>query len=59
MEQVYNAREKLMNIFIYIDFAKMWNAIKNFPELNCNFWKKLLLSLYQKFQDPSHGEKQS
>ena len=29
-----NAREEMMNILTYVDFAKLCNVIKSFPELN-------------------------
>ena len=34
MEKMYNAREKIMNILSYVDFAKQFNAINFFSELN-------------------------
>ena len=37
MEPMYNAREEIMNILDYINFSKLFHAIKYFPELN-NFW---------------------
>ena len=39
MEQMYNRREELYNISIYVDFAKLCNVIKNFTELNYNLAK--------------------
>ena len=34
MEQIYNARQVLMNILSYVDFARLCVVIKYFPELN-------------------------
>ena len=34
MEQMYNTREELIDILIYVDFVKLCNEIKYFPELN-------------------------
>ena len=40
MEQMYNAREEMMNILSYVDFSKLCNVMKVFTELNQNILKE-------------------
>ena len=40
MEVIYNAREHMKNILSHVDFAKLCQVIKYFPQLNPNFGKE-------------------
>ena len=40
MEQMYNAIEKMIFIFSYFDFSKLYNVTDFFPELNQIFLKE-------------------
>ena len=40
MEQIYNARDDMMNILSYADSSNLCHVIKYFPELNKTNWKE-------------------
>ena len=39
-EQMYNTRKELVNLLSYVHFAKLFNVLKYFPELNQHFVKE-------------------
>ena len=51
-ELIYNARERMINILSYVDFAKLCHKINYFPQSNQNFGEKTLTSLSHQFQEP-------
>ena len=53
--KIYNAREDIMNILIYVAFSKMCHVINFFPELNQKLGKKKLLFLFHQVQEPFNG----
>ena len=42
VEQMYNEREEIINILSYVDFSKLCNIIKFFPESNQKFAKEVI-----------------
>ena len=54
---MYKAREKMMNSFSYVDFAKLCMVIKYSPQLNMFLVKKTLIYLSNQAQYTLYGRK--